>query len=328
MQRILVTGCNGFAGSHTCQRLVAEGHAVTGIDINPYPWPDDFSALAGHEKFSFLKGDITDERFAAEAVDKAMPGTVIHLASVVGVNLYLADPMRVIEVNILGLKNLLKALEGSGARLVFASTSEIYGKNPDVPWPEDADRVLGPTTVGRWSYSTSKAAAEHMLWACAPRYGLEAVVVRYFNLYGPRQRPDLLIPAQIKRALQGKELLVYDGGGQTRCFTYVEDAVQGTLAAAFSPRAAGLAFNIGAAEETTVGEVTRLIGSLAGNGVYSVREVDTRQMYGEAYEDIPRRAPDVDRAARVLGWRAGTLLREGLLKTVSWWREVLKSSAL
>ena len=324
MKRVMVTGCNGFAGSHMCQRLVEEGCRVTGIDIGPYQWRDGYTSLMDSGEFECLQGDITDPEFVSRAVAAAEPGTVIHLASVVGVNHYVADPMRVIEVNILGLKNLLAALRGSGARVVFSSTSEIYGKNPDLPWSEDASRVLGPTWVDRWSYSTSKAAAEHMLWACAPGYGLEAVVVRYFNLYGPRQRPDLIVPAQVIRALRGRDLLVYDGGGQTRCFTCIGDAVEGTLAAAFSPGAAGMSFNIGSDREISIGGITRMIASLAGVGGDLIREINSRDMYGEAYEDIPRRRPDVSRAARILGWRAVTPLEEGLRKTIEWWREILK----
>ncbi|MFZ5647358.1 MAG: NAD-dependent epimerase/dehydratase family protein [Bacillota bacterium] len=323
-ERVLVTGCNGFVGSHICQRLVESGHDVTGLDAAPYNWEDEYIDIKESERFCYLEGDITDERFVLGVMDRVRPGIVIHLASVVGVNRYIEDPMKVIEVNLLGLRSILKGLKGSGARIVFASTSEIYGKNPETPWSEDADRILGPTGVSRWSYSTSKAAAEHMLWACAGPYGLEAVVVRYFNLYGPRQKLDLLVPAQIKRALLGGELLVYDGGNQTRCFTYVEDAVTGTLAAAFSRRSAGLAFNIGSKEETSVLHVSRMIGELAGHGCYNIRIVSAGEIYGDAYEDIPRRLPDTRRAAEVLGWEASTPLREGLLKTIRWWREQIK----
>ncbi|HBV97889.1 MAG: hypothetical protein JL50_07625 [Peptococcaceae bacterium BICA1-7] len=319
MQRVLVTGCNGFVGSHMCERLIREGYAVTGLDIAPYGWEDGFVKTVGGGNFEYLEGDITGERFAAEAVERAMPHIIIHLASVVGVNLYIKDPLKVIDVNILGLRNLVRALKGSGARIIFSSTSEIYGKNPTLPWKEDADRVLGHTPVHRWAYSTSKAAAEHMLWASAAAYGLEAVVLRYFNLYGPRQLPHLLVPAQIKRALQGEELLVYDGGRQTRCFTYIEDAVSGTLAAAISPLAPGEAFNIGSTVETGVEEMTLLIGSLAGLS-FNIRKVSTAEIYGNVYEDIPRRVPDAGKAAGILGWRAGTPLREGLLKTIEWWK--------
>lgn len=323
MQRILVTGCNGFVGSYICQQLVASGYTVIGIDCSPYNWRDDFVQVVANPRFIYHQGDITDSRFVNKVVTQACPETVIHLASLVGVNSYLADPLRVIEVNIIGLKNLLGALKGSGARIIFSSTSEIYGKNPDLPWQEDADRVLGATSVSRWSYSSSKATAEHMLWSCAALYGLRASVVRYFNLYGPRQRPDLLVAAQIRRALLGDDLQVYDGGNQTRCFTYIEDAVSGTLAVVFSPASAGLAFNLGTTEETTVNEVTRLIGSMVDNGKYAVREVVTGDLYGENYEDIPRRIPDVRRAASILGWDANTKLIDGLNKTISWWRGIL-----
>jgi len=318
MKRILVTGCNGFVGSHICERLVKSGHRVIGLDTAPYRWKDGFYQTVCGENFCNLEGD-TDLQFVQSLVEDQKPQIVIHLASVVGVNLYIEDPMKVIDVNILGLRNLLTALKGSGARLVFSSTSEIYGRNPQVPWKEDSDRVLGATSVHRWAYSTSKAAAEHMLWACAGPYDLEPVVVRYFNLYGPRQRPDLLIPAQIMKALQGEELLVYDGGHQTRCFTYIEDAVSGTLEAAFSTSSSGQAFNLGATRETEVGEISRLIGSLSGNP-FKIKNVSTGEMYGGFYEDIPRRVPDAGKAVRILGWRANTPLMEGLLKTIEWWR--------
>ncbi|MHB8156204.1 MAG: NAD-dependent epimerase/dehydratase family protein [Desulfocucumaceae bacterium] len=325
MQRFLVTGCNGFVGSHVCERLVKEGFSVAGLDVAPYRWKDGF-LQSGAGNFHYYEGDLTDGGFVAAAVEAAKPHTVIHLASVVGVNLYIEDPMKVIDVNMLGLRNLLVALRGSGARIVFSSTSEVYGKNPLVPWNEEADRVLGATSVHRWAYSSSKAAAEHMLWACAGVYGIEGVVIRYFNLYGPRQRPDLLVPAQITRALAGKELLVYDGGAQTRCFTYIEDAVSGTMAAALSPHSPGRAFNIGANRETTVREITSLIGSLAG-GSFRIKEVSAGDLYGKAYEDIPRRVPDTQKAARILGWKAETPLREGLLKTIEWWRAQTASEA-
>ncbi|MFZ5645002.1 MAG: NAD-dependent epimerase/dehydratase family protein [Bacillota bacterium] len=320
MQRVLVTGCNGFVGSHVCQRLVEKGNKVIGLDSAPYMWNDDFNKLTGCGSFEYLEGDISDEKYVAKAIDYAGPGVVIHLASVVGVGRYIEDPLKVIDVNILGLRNLLRAIKGSGIRIIFSSTSEIYGKNPCVPWHEDADRMLGSTLVKRWSYSTSKAAAEHMLWACAELYGLEAVVVRYFNLYGPRQRPELLVPAQIKRALQGDDLLVFDGGSQTRCFTYIDDAVSGTLLAAFSPSTPGEVLNIGSMVETSVEEVTRLIGSLAG-GPFNIRRVSTKELYGSDYEDIPRRVPNAGKAATILGWSAGTPLKKGLLNTIDWWRK-------
>ncbi|MCL4439664.1 MAG: NAD-dependent epimerase/dehydratase family protein [Firmicutes bacterium] len=321
MQSVLVTGGNGFLGSHICQSLVERGYDVSSIDIAPYKWRDEFADFVESGRLRLLEGDIADERFVFSVIDRARPEIVIHLASVVGVGRYIQDPMRVIEINLFGLRNILRSIKGSGARIVFASTSEVYGKNPEVPWIEESDRVLGPTGVSRWSYSTSKAAAEHMIWACSGPYGLDAVVVRYFNLYGPRQKPELLVPAQILRALTGGELLVYDGGNQTRCFTYVDDAVSGTCAAAFSPHAPGLTFNIGSPVETSVLQVSRMIGEMSGNGGYIIREVSSGEIYGDAYEDIPRRVPDTRRVAGVLGWEASTPLREGLLKTIQWWRD-------
>jgi UDP-glucose 4-epimerase len=242
---------------------------------------------------------------------------VYHLASVVGVDQYLARPLDVIDITLAGTRNVLDLALRAGASVVLASTSEVFGKNPQVPWAEDADRVLGPTTADRWTYSSSKALAEHITFAYARQHGLAATIVRYFNVYGPRQRPAFVISRSVHRALNGIPPVVYDGGAQTRCFTYIDDAVDGTLRAAAEPAAAGHAFNIGSMTETTVAQAVALVAELTGFGP-AVTPVDTGEQLTASYQDLPRRIPDTAKARSMLGWQSDTSLRDGLAKTISW----------
>jgi dTDP-alpha-D-glucuronic acid decarboxylase len=263
-----------------------------------------------------VEGDVRDGERLVAAVAGA--DLVCHLAAVVGVDRYLSRPLDVIDVNFSGTRNVLEAALRADARVLVASTSEVFGKNPAVPWAEDGDRVLGPTTADRWTYSSSKALAEHLTFAFAAQYGLRASVVRYFNVYGPGQRPAYIVSRSVHRALNGLPPVVYDRGGQTRCFTYVEDAVAGTLLAATDPAAVGEVFNLGSETESTVGEVVELVRELTGSGAASA--VDTRVALGSKYEDLARRVPLTARARAVLGWKSGTELREGLARTVAWAR--------
>ena len=204
-------------------------------------------------------------------------------------------------------------------RVVVVSTSEVFGKNPAVPWTEDADRVLGSTSATRWTYSTSKALAEHLTFAFVQQHGLDATIVRYFNVYGPRQRPAYVLSRGIHRALNGRPPLVYDDGRQTRCFTYVADAVEGTLRVGRSPQATGQAFNLGSTVETSVGAAVELVGKLCGTGL-APEALDTGRSLGSAYEDVPRRIPDTTKARTMLGWTCDTSLETGLRETIAWAR--------
>ncbi len=205
--------------------------------------------------------------------------------------------------------------------MVFASTSEVFGKNPNPPFAEDDDRVLGSTRTARWSYSTSKAMAEHLLFAMHSAHGLPVTVVRYFNVYGPRQNPIFVISQSIHRILNGRQPLLYDSGEQTRCFTYVDHAIAGTLLAAGSDAAIGEAFNIGSMTETTIRDAIDLAIKIASvDSVSSAEAVDTAARYGDRYEDIPRRIPDSTRAQRELGWRLQVDVEEGIRRTIDWAR--------
>ncbi|WP_036553848.1 NAD(P)-dependent oxidoreductase [Nocardiopsis sp. CNT312] len=312
-RRAVVTGGGGFVGRHLVERLVEEGYEVTVLD---HAHPSD-----GHrppEGVRWVSGDVRDPRDVARAV-RSGTDVVYHLAAIVGVDQYLADPLAVIDVNFTGTRHVLEAALRVEARVVMTSTSEVFGKNPAVPWAEDDDRVLGSTSTARWSYGTSKALAEHLLFAFADRYELPVSIVRYFNAFGPGQRPAYLVSRLVHRALNGRPLTVYDKGHQTRCLTYVGDAVEATVLAGTAGSAVGEAFNVGSRHESTVAEVAELIGALV-EGDVPVLHVDTGTSLGASYEDLGRRIPDTGKALRLLGWECRTPLREGLAKTIAWAR--------
>jgi len=319
MSNVVVTGGYGFIGSHLVTALLERGDHVTIFDFlkNTRDTSIDFDR---HPNFRFVQGDVTD----LAAIEAALtPGvdTVFHLAAVVGVKNYMEDPLRVLDVNVVGTRNVLELSHRNGIRVVFASTSEVFGKNPNPPWAEDDDRVLGSTKTARWSYSTSKGMAEHLVFAMYAANGLPVTVVRYFNVYGPRQNPIFVVSQTIHRILNGRQPLLYDSGDQTRCFTYVDDAVAGTLLAADSDAAIGEAFNIGSMTETTMREAVDVAIKIAGvEGVSSAESVDTAAHFGGRYEDIPRRIPDSTKAQRELGWHLKVDVAEGIRRTIEWAR--------
>ncbi|MEU0336020.1 NAD-dependent epimerase/dehydratase family protein [Streptomyces sp. NPDC006193] len=313
MARVVVTGGCGFVGSRLVRRLVARGD-----DVVVFDGASRARNLEGLDAV-VVPGDVRDAGRLASVIGPGVD-VVYHLAAVVGVDQYLARPLDVIDVNFTGTRNVLDLAVRADARVVVASTSEVFGKNPAVPWSEEADRVLGPTSADRWSYSTSKALAEHLTLAYGRQHGLAATIVRYFNAYGPGQRPAYIVSRSVHRALNGRPLVVYDGGSQTRCFTYVDDVVEGTLRAGADPAAVGETFNLGGTHETTVADVVALIARLAGfDG--PIAPVDTARRLSAGYQDLQRRIPDTRKAAALLGWRAVTPLQEGLRRTVDWARD-------
>lgn len=311
----LVTGGAGFIGSHLTDRLLAEGWEVTVFDTGQ---SHNLEGYENHPGFRFVEGDIRDKEAVQSLIDP-MTDVVYHLSAVVGVKRYLADPLRVIDINVLGTRNVLEAAARHGCKVVLTSTSEVYGKNPKVPWSEEDDRVLGSTGVDRWSYSTSKALCEHVGLAMFRQLGLPITILRYFNVYGPRQAPIYVLSQTIFRALRGERPLLYDSGAQTRCFTYIADAVAGTVAAGLSPAVNGEVINIGSERETTIREAIELVLEVTGNKL-GWEDIDTDHLLGSAYQDITRRVPDVTKARRLLGWEAAHSLAQGVAATVEWAR--------
>lgn len=307
--RVVVTGGCGFIGSHLVRRLADRGDRVCVVDRAPPPVPGPAD---------YRVADVRDPAALAGAIHAGVE-VIYHLAAEVGVDRYLARPLDVIDITFTGTRNVLELARRAGARVVLASTSEVFGKNPAVPWREDGDRVLGATSADRWTYAAAKGLAEHLGFGFARQHGLAVTILRYFNVYGPGQRPAYLVSRCVHRALNRRPMVLYDQGRQTRAFTFVDDAVEATLRAAASPAAVGEAFNLGSTTETPVAEVVERIAGLTGSTA-GIRTVDTGSALGPGYEDLPRRIPDTSKARALLGWECRTGLPDGLAETVGWAR--------
>lgn len=319
-KKVLVTGGAGFIGSHLTDMLVSTGCDVTVLDDLSRGRMEYLDCSIG--KIRFIRGDIRDR----DKVKGALEGVeiVYHLAAVVGVKYYVDDPLQVLKVNVEGTSSLLEAcLDSRIERFVFASTSEVYGKNGKQPFVEDkSDRVLGPTGIDRWCYSTSKALDEHSCFAFYRKHGLPVTIMRYFNAYGPRADGSAyggVVPIFVKQVLSGKRPTVFGTGRQTRCFTYVEDMARATMLAAEREGAVGEVFNIGTTQEIAIEKLAARIVTACGSRVRPVK-VPYVKAYGKHYEDIPRRVPSIAKAKKILGWAPKTKLDEGLKKTIEWYK--------
>ncbi len=331
--KILVTGGAGFIGSHLVERLVERGDEVVVLDNYSTGRPEHLRqpglsaespsptySSSSHPSLTLLTGSILDEAAVRQAA--AGCAVIYHLAAAIGVRYIVDDPLQSIITNVRGTEHVVAAAAEHGCRVVIASSSEVYGKSTDVPFREDGDSVIGPTSIGRWSYAHAKALDEHLALAYSRQRGLRASVVRYFNIYGPRQELGgyAVIPRFAVQALLRQPLTVHGDGLQTRCFTYVGDAVEATLRAGEAEAALGEVFNVGSPFEISIRDLAERVALLAGAEA-TVAYQSHEQVYGRAFEDTRRRAPDVSKAERLLGFRAAVELQEGLEATVAWWRE-------
>jgi UDP-glucose 4-epimerase len=318
--RILVTGGAGLIGSHLVDRLLDSGHEVTVIDNLSVGSINNLADHEDNERFHFVCDSVLNTTVLEGLVRDCEQ--VFHLAAVVGVKYIVEDPLGGVLINLRGTENVLELAYRYWVPTIIASSSEIYGKSTAVPFSEDDDRVLGSTSVARWSYSHSQAVIENFAFAYAHR-GLPVTVLRYFNVYGPRLDPrgyGSVIARFITQASHGGPLTIYDNGQQTRCFTYVTDAIEGTVRAANTPAAAGMAFNIGSQQEIKVLELGEMIRARV-NPVAALEFIPSDLAYGMDFEEPMRRVPDVERAAQILGFRAKVRLEDGLEETIAWFEE-------
>lgn len=317
--KALVTGGAGFIGSHLVDALLSRDTSVTVLDNLSTGKLANIAAHLARPDFRFVKGDVMD----ADLVDALVreQDIIYHLAAAVGVMHIVSDPLNAVLTNVRGTEHVLASAHRHRVPVLLASTSEIYGKSPHQPFGEDDDRVLGPTWIHRWSYSTAKAIDEHLAFAYAEK-GLEVAIVRYFNAYGPRIDElgyGTVIARFAAQALAGEPITVHGDGTQTRCFTYVSDTVRGTILAAETAAARGLVLNIGSSEEMSVVRLAELVRELVGC-TSPIEFVPYESYYGLGFEDTPRRVPDVRRAQQVLGFAAEVALRDGLGLTLEWCR--------
>jgi UDP-glucose 4-epimerase len=323
--RYLVTGGAGFIGSHLCEALLARGDGVVVLDDLSTGTARNLAHLHEHERLGFEHGSVLDHglvsRLAADA------DVVVHLAAAVGVKLIVERPLESLITNIRGTEIVLDAAAASGAKVLVTSTSEIYGKNADGPVPEDADRVLGSPFKARWSYSTAKAVDEILAHAYWRDRALPTIVVRLFNCVGPRQTGEygMVIPRFVRQALAGEDLTVYGDGAQRRCFCHVQDTVAALIALLDHPDAVGKVFNVGATNETTIGELAEAIVERTGSGSRIVR-IPYDQAYEVGFEDMQRRVPDLGRIRSLTGWEPRRTLDDILADVIAHERAELASA--
>ncbi|MFG2332748.1 NAD-dependent epimerase/dehydratase family protein [Streptomyces sp. NPDC048604] len=325
----LVTGGAGFIGSHLTEALLDLGHSVVVLDDLSTGDAANLAGVRPHPRFRFEHGSVLDEAL----VDRLTAGcdAVIHLAAAVGVRQIVEQPLKSFTTNVRGTEHVVHAAHRHGRPLLLASTSEIYGKNASGPLSETADRVLGATTVARWSYSTAKAVDEILALAHHREHGLPVTVVRLFNTVGPRQSPayGMVVPRLVRQAVLGEPLTVYGDGRQRRCFAHVADVVEALLLLLEHPGANGQVFNVGTAEETSIAELATRIVRRVGSAS-PVRFVPYEEAFGTGYgfEDMERRVPDATRLRELTGWRPRRTLDDILDAAIADARHAVARSAV
>jgi dTDP-glucose 4,6-dehydratase len=313
--RILITGAAGFLGSHLCDRFLAEGHSVVGVDNFLTGRAENLAHLRGRDDFRFIEQDVTEYM----SVDGALDG-VLHFASPASPVDYLEKPIPTLKVGSLGTHKALGLAKAKGARFLLASTSEVYGDPQVHPQPETYWGNVNP--VGpRGVYDEAKRFAEAMTMAYHRFHGVETRIVRIFNTYGPRMRPEdgRVVSNFIVQALRGEPLSVYGDGGQTRSFTYVDDLVDGIYRLFHSDRVEPT--NIGNPGEFTVRELAERVLALTGSA-------STLAVHPLPEDDPKVRRPDITVARAVLGWEPTVDLDAGLRRTIPYFREVVEAGAL
>ncbi len=297
--RAFITGGAGFIGSHLADALIARGDSVTILDNLSTGSKKNIAHLEG--KITVFEGDIRDK----ELVDKliADSDTVFHMAAALGVKNIMEHTIESIDRNFAGSEVVLKAATKHNKRLLIASTSEIYGKNPNQPLHEESDRVVGAPQKIRWTYSDAKALEEAVAHTLHKTHGLKVTTVRFFNTVGPRQTGQygMVIPRFISAALKNEDVLVYDDGSQSRVFCHVDDAVRAVLDLVDSRRTIGDYFNIGGIGETSMRQLAEIVISRT-NSKSKIKFIPYSEAYPQGFEDMQRRIPDITKIRKAIGW--------------------------
>ena len=319
--KILITGGAGFIGSHLSELLLKdETTQVTIVDSLSTGTYHNIQHLTHNSNYRLIVAPVTDTKILEPLVEAS--DHVYHLAAAVGVRRIIEQPVETIETNILGTEAVLSLAAKYHKKVLVASTSEVYGKNSNVPFSEDDDSVFGATTKSRWSYACSKAIDEFLALAYHKEKGLPVVIVRFFNTVGPRQtgRYGMVIPNLVKQALKGLPLTVFGDGQQSRCFTHVKDSIQCQTALMNEPRAIGQVFNLGANQEVTIENLARRIIEMTGSHS-QLRYMSYEEAYESGFEDMRRRVPDTTKVRNLLGFAPDSKLDDILHDVIEYFRE-------
>ena len=317
--RCLVTGGAGFIGGHMCAHLLNKGYEVLAVDNLSTGVQTNLAAVMDHPNFEFRAGSITDPVLMTEVVQGI--DAIYHLAAAVGVKLVADNPVRTIETNIYPTETLLRLAVQTRTPFFLASTSEVYGKNAKEVWAEDDDLQLGPTIRPRWAYGCSKAIDEFLALAYHRKFELPVVIGRFFNVVGPRQvgHYGMVVPRFVQAALDGGPVVVYDDGEQVRCFAHVKEVVNCVVSLMETESAAGQVFNIGSDQAVSIKQLAERVIERVG-GDCAIDFLPYNKAYGDDFEDVRRRVPNVSKLHETLGFKPSLTLDQILDDVIAWKR--------
>ncbi|HET6247935.1 MAG TPA: NAD-dependent epimerase/dehydratase family protein [Tepidisphaeraceae bacterium] len=313
-KRVLITGGAGFIGSHLCQRLLSDGCSVVALDDLSTGFFKNIADLVGRADFQFVRGSVEDE--ATVNILMSQCDTVFHLASAVGVQLIVDEPVRTIRTTIHGTEVVLEAANRYGRPTLITSSSEVYGKGARVPFSEDDDVVMGATRQSRWCYAYSKGIDEFLGLAYNKQYGLPVRIVRLFNTVGPRQvgMYGMVLPRFVQAAIKNAPLKVFGDGTQTRCFCHVTDVVDAIVRLAATAESVGNVFNLGSDEEISINDLAQRVIQLAGSSS-KIEHITYEEAYGQKFDDMARRVPKLDKIRSAIAFSPRFNLTE-IIKSV------------
>lgn len=320
LKTILITGGAGFIGSHLTEKLLQKGDEVFVIDNLSTGSLENLKHLEDNPKFHFIKGSVLDRDLIAQTVAKV--DEIYHLAAAVGVKTIIEKPLESFLVNIDGTKNILEAADIRKIPVLITSSSEVYGKNEKLPFKEEDDRIYGSAYHDRWGYGLSKGSDEFMGLAYFREKGLPVVIVRLFNVIGPRQSGSygMVVPRFIKQVLNNESIEVYGDGGQTRCFGYVGSVVNALIELVRNKeKSYGQIFNVGSDEKISIKDLAQKILKLIPGSSAQIKTIPYAQVYGENFEDMRDRQPNLSKIKKAINYQPISL-EESLKKTIEYFR--------
>lgn len=316
----LITGGAGFIGSHLTDYLLKKGDSVVIIDDLSTGRFENIIHNEKNSKFRYFIDTILNKEMMSNLIQAS--DRVFHLAAAVGVQFIVRNPLKTLEINIKGTETVLELANRYKKKVLITSTSEVYGKSESLPFSEDDDRVLGPTSTSRWSYSTSKAVDEYLTLAYYREKGLPIVISRLFNTCGPRQTGEygMVVPNFVKMALMGQPVTIFGDGKQTRCFCDVRDIIGALSKLMDEPAAEGTIFNVGNDEEISIEDLAREIITMT-DSTSPVEFIPYEKAYEKGFEDMRKRMPDLSRINNVIGYKPKYSTKDMLHSVIEYYKQ-------